>query len=591
MRLHLFGAFVSAVVGVFPLSAQAQTRVLTLSTANTYQTIAGWGTHIQATDTNTRNAYRDLGLNIMRMSMPKEVLTANYASDWITRVPLGTNLQDNIAKFNFNVTPVAQYAATAQWLAANVREPSRFKLIADSWSPPHWMKGPTGATQQWVGNPSFDSPSFATPWLSNTYNHWYTPNNHFLSYTGDSIGGRVRTEDATNLAEYGRFFAAYVKGFEQRYNVPIDNISLQNESGFENPFDSATMLAGPFNGSTYPYDAAQYARCLKSVRDAFAQQGVTTKIRGPHYANLQQNPGNPWGLLHQQNMIDAVKNDADPTLKNAMWSYTSNYYNDTSIGSVQNTAAYWHGRNAVPAAWAGWTNAPGIRNDGKENWFVETGDGSGNWLDGTNFPGTGAITVALKMHNALVHADASAYLYWSFVDGATAVTEHGLLASNQTANPMSSKKYNAFGQFSKFVRPGAQRIAATFTGGATSILGANTYDSLSGLSASAYHHDADNFLTIVLLNLTTSSQTVQFNIPAGLSVAFMTQTRTSATENFLSLTAINTSTGSATITIPSYSVVTLQGRTYTVIPEPAALTAGLGSTLLLRRRRQTASSK
>ena len=56
------------------------------------------------------------------------------------------------------------------------------------------MKGPTGVKQQWIGNPSSDSPAFATPWLSNTYNHWYTggpPGNpHYLGQSGDSIGGR-----------------------------------------------------------------------------------------------------------------------------------------------------------------------------------------------------------------------------------------------------------------------------------------------------------------------------------------------------------------------------------------------------------------
>jgi hypothetical protein len=269
---------------------------LALNPSVKHQVIEGWGAHLGgSTDTATRNAYRDLGMNILRMDMPKDVLTAS-STDWATRVPLGTDLNANIAKFNFSASSVTGQAATAQWLAVNV---PNFKLIGDAWTPPNWMKGPTGKTSQWVGNPSTDSPSFPTPWLSNTYNHWYNGpgGSHFLSQTGDSIGGRVRTEDANNLAEYGRYFAAWVKGFENQYGLKFSNISLQNESGFENPFDSCTMTVGPQKSDgTYPTDYNQYARCLAAVRDAFAQQGVTTPHPRPTLRQPARQPGQPVGV-------------------------------------------------------------------------------------------------------------------------------------------------------------------------------------------------------------------------------------------------------------------------------------------------------
>lgn len=574
----------AAVVGVGAQVVWAQ-HTVTLNPSVKFQTVEGWGTFLGQTDTATRTAYRDLGMNIMRMNIDKSTLTAS-STDWRTRVPLGTDLATNVAKFNMNVSGVASFGSTAQWLNANSLEPSRFKLIADAWSPPHWMKGPTGASAQWIGNPSFDSPSRPTPWLSNEYNHWYNApgGGHFLNYTGDSIGGRLRTEDATNLAEYGRYFAGYVKAFENRYGVRIDNVSLQNESGFENPFDSMTFLSTATGG----YDANQFAAALKSVRTAFTQQGITTKIRGPHYANLNSNPLNPWGLLHQMNMINGVRNDADPTLKDFLWAYTSNFYNDTSEGSVKNTAAYWKGIAGVPGPWANWAPAgPGIGADGKQNWFVETGDGPATWLAGANnTPGNGAISVALKMHNALVHGNASAYLYWSFVDGAGTPTEHGLLGEGQQSNPMASKKYAAFKQFSRYIRPGARRISATFGNGLTSVGGASEYDTLNAVDVSAYFHDEDRTLTIVLLNMETTSQSVTLNIPAELGVAQMDVFRSSGTENFASLADIFPLSGPQTITLPAYSVVTLTGRAYSVIPEPATMVGLVVPVLFLGRTRR-----
>src|SRR5947209_8740534 len=154
---------------------------LTLDPNVRHQTIEGWGSFLGATDTTTRQAFRDLGANVMRMNLPKEVLVAS-PTDSATPVALGSDLQANINRMNFGLQSVQDFASTAQWLSQNSLEPGRFKLIGDVWSPPHWMKGPvldpsTGkpTTSQWVGNPSSDSPSFATPWLSNQYNHWVAP--------------------------------------------------------------------------------------------------------------------------------------------------------------------------------------------------------------------------------------------------------------------------------------------------------------------------------------------------------------------------------------------------------------------------------
>jgi O-glycosyl hydrolase len=610
-----WSSLVVALVVALAAAAPAPAADVTLDANARHQQIEGWGTFMQGSNPQTLAAYRDLGLNIMRMSMPKEVLV-DPSGDHRVRVPLGTNLNDNVAKMRFNTSATSGFGSTAQWLKQNTLEPDRFKLIADAWSPPHWMKGPTGDSSPWVGNPVnalvqdytnnnllttiTNSPSFPTPWLSNQYNGWKdymnipanpvnTPGNpHFIGYAGDSIGGRLRVEDATNLAEYGRYMAAWVTGFERQYGVEIDNISLQNESTFENPFDSMTFRKNAAGQD----DFTQYATALKSVKDAFAAQGVDTKIRGPHMANLLATPDNPWGLWSQGQMILGVKNHADPTLIDALSAYTSNYYMGVDENAVRMTAAYWHGTDEVPLpagqAWANWTGwRDGVANDGKSNWYVETGDGNGAWRNGANgTPGNGAITVALKMYNAIVHSDASAYLYWQFTDGDAQPSTYNLLGESQVSDPSQSKKYNAFKHFSRFVRPGATRITATFdgTGGRASTGGASEYDTLHSLNVTAFVHDADRTATIVLLNLKASDELVNIAVPLGLDIDSFERYLTSDTADFAQLADLPVAgDGRISLLVPRYSLVTLFGAA--PVPEPAAVVGGAAVLLLLARRR------
>lgn len=587
--------------------AIAQPLVVTIDPGERHQTIEGWGTFLGETNAATRQAYKNLGMNIMRMSMPKEVLYAD-PNNLSIRVPLSDDIDANVALMDFDHSAVAGFGATAAWMRDNVPD---FKLIADSWSPPHWMKGPTGASSQWIGNPVnrwvrdytnnnqwtqiTNSPAFPTPWFSNQYNGWQdymnipaNPNNepgnpHFIGYSGDSIGGRLRTEDPTTLREFGQYMAAWVKGFESRYGVRIDNISLQNESTFENPFDSMTVIRDQ-HGNT---DFKQYAMLLKSAADAFEQHGLDTGIRGPHVAHLGATASNPFGQWWQMEMIQGVKEHADPDLIDKLTVYTSNYYMGVSETDVRMTAAYWKGKDKVSPgpgqSWASWLDPSGIEADGKPNWYVETGDGSSQWLDGPNQPGTGAITVALKMHNALVHSDAAAYLYWQFVDGSgNEPGVYGLVGPSQVTNPTANKKYDAFGHFSMFVRPGARRIDALFSNGQSSIRGNSEYDTLHSVNVSAYLHEEDATLTIVLLNLTPEDEEISIELPELLGIAAFTIYRTSGTENLVNLGTFAVDGGVVTFDLPGYSIVTLTGAI--PVPEPAALALLLPALLAIRRR-------
>ena len=375
-----------------------RTEQVTVDLAARNQTIEGWGTCMISfklsqtpyRDLAWRQAYRDLGLNILRVKINKEVLV-DASGDMGVPVPLGADLESNIAKMNFAGPKTERFGEMAAWLQQNALEPDRVKISGSVWSPPHWMKGPTGARQYHVSDRKTKRP---TPWLAD-------------GRSGDSIGGRL-IQTPENLEQFGRYLAAWVKGFERHYGVPIYAASLQNELSFENPFDSATYESGP-DGTRKQW--WQYASTLEAIKQVFAAQRIATKLIGPHMAHLGETPSDPWGLSDQMSFIEAVKAHPDPKLLGFLYAYNSNGYLGSSEKAVKMWAAYYRGKAAVPASWAAWTKAPGVAFDEKPIWVSEAGGAEGPWLTGPGGTvGDGAITVAQKMHNALVHANTSAYV-------------------------------------------------------------------------------------------------------------------------------------------------------------------------------------
>lgn len=524
-----------------------RTEEITVDVTVRHQTIEGWGTSMifwnrsrtPYQDRAWRHAYRDLGLNVLRVMINKEVLV-DPSGDMTIPVSLGPDLDANVAKMNFDNPKTKVYAEMAVWLRKNALEPERVKISGSVLSPPHWMKGPTGARQYHIRDPSVKK---LTPWLSD-------------GKRGDSIGGRL-LQTPENLAEFGRYLAAWLKGFEARYGVTIDVASIQNEVSFENPFDSATYANGP-KGEVEQW--WQYAAALEATKKAFALYEIPTKVMGPHMGHVGKTPSDPWGLWHQMNYIEAVKRHADSKLIDFLSHYNSNGYLDTDEDAVKMWAAYYRGSEAVPGDWAPWTKAPGVVRDGKPIWVSEAGGAEAAWLNGSwGSPGTGAITVAQKMHNALVHGNASAYLYWQMSDAHDQENEHTLLGKAQVANPTRSKKYSAFKHFSRYVRPGAVRVGATFANGTSTVGAKSEYDTYNGLNVSAYMHDADRTLTLVLVNMQGRNKRISVQLPKTLPLETFEVHLTSSEVSFERQPDLAISAGKLSSTVPGHAVLTFYG--------------------------------
>lgn len=519
---------------IFILSDLAQAQTITIDETIKYQTIEGWGTcssqELLATDPTAQKAYKDLGCNIYRVSFPPNVLIAPGGDLSGPEVDLGSDLDANIAKFDFEIgTWGMQYNDDiVQWLSENALEPERVKITGSLWSPPHWAKEATGASTESVCGDA----ETATPYIGCNGN--------------DAIGG---TWAADHFQYNARFIAALVQGFEQHAEVPLYSFSIQNEAGFENPFSSCTLFQrADENGKTVT-DYTQYAKALKAVKDEFALHSeIDTKIMGPHNANILSEPSNPWGMNWQMEAIQAVKDHSDPELIDFLKIYTHNY----GAGAAKRAEmfkGYWDGSDAVSEeTWADWAFAPGIADDGKQTWNSEFGGHGTDW--------NGALDLALDMQTQLAYGHESAMIYWTFAN--ETVDMHSLLGSDQLSDPEQSKKYSAFKHFSRYIRPGAKRVKATFEDGNMTFEGNSALDTENALNVSAYVHETDGTITIVLVNMKDKSyDNVVINLPSSFSDTTYQIIQTDADKSFEVMGSVTPESDQITISVSPSSVVTI----------------------------------
>jgi glucuronoarabinoxylan endo-1,4-beta-xylanase len=125
---------------------------------------------------------------------------------------------------------------------------------------------------------------------------------------------------------------------------------------------------------------------------------------------------------------------------------------------------------------------------GKELWMTEVYTESNN--DADLWPM--ALDVATNIHNAMVEAEFNVYTWWYIRRSYGMIKENGQI----------SKRGYCMSQFTKFIRPGANRVDAT-------------KNPTTGVNISAYKSKNNDSLIIVAVNTTTSSKSVNFTIAGG----------------------------------------------------------------------------
>jgi glucuronoarabinoxylan endo-1,4-beta-xylanase len=328
---------------------------------------------------------------------------------------------------------------------------------------------------------------------------------------------------ALDPTKYNQFSNWLIDGIELYDNEGIDlyAISPQNEPFFVHSFNSCW-----YKQEWYP---EMLINAIPAVKSAYPN----VKIFGSEGMLEMEAADNNWPWFYHKQILD----------------------NTQARNNVDILAVHGYSDGVAPTSGSTlghlWSNHKTIFADpmGKRQWMTETSGYVDTWNDGADKPG--AFSLALDILSGLNNGNMSAWVWWQGSEnpGSTGgIGEFALM--NGT---VKGKKYYVSKQFYRFIRPGAVRVSASSTN--------------SNVFVSAYQHTAQGTHTVLLVNTSTSSQTVTVggaNMPSTYTIF-----RSSATDNCAN---VGTYTAGANLTLPARSIVTLQaGGT------PLATTGGSGA--------------
>jgi O-glycosyl hydrolase len=292
-----------------------------------------------------------------------------------------------------------------------------------------------------------------------------------------------------------------------------------------------------------------YANYLVQYAKDYAADGINLTYVGPeNEANLAPSGYDGMTLTPDQtaSFIDVL----GPTLASSGlparvqccategWNYAQQYAAAIEADPVADSYVpvfSSHGYTQAPASpLTGWTKPAW-----ETEWSTfETWDPA--WDDGTDASG---LTWAQHLYTGLTSASLSAFLYWW---GSTTPSSNGdnegLIQISGSSISASARLW-AFANYSRFIRPGAVRVAAT--------------SSNSALDLTAFKN-SDGSVAVVALNTGSSADPVTFSL-AGTGTAngaTVTPYLTDSASDTAAQPAIGVSGGAFTATLPARSLVT-----------------------------------
>jgi MYXO-CTERM domain-containing protein len=574
-----FGALAAALC--LAASASAQTITIDTSNAAREQTIDGFGTCLAGTDGQSawfqQLYFDDLRASLLRFDLVPRFRSPysdfTYNSPWFHNNPalpgpegnnvrtytgasdytkdfagrkaqiavMGPDIDKNIEYYDFADDVPKTAGVLAQIGDGKKAELGDFKLFGALWSPAPWLKLSSGKT---ISGQSGIFPVNGTPWPFIWAGNFSggkldTSGTPRAEFDDSAVGGSGPT---SALTQFARGLAAYLRGFQNTYGVKLYAVSIQNELNFETFYNSCSYRL-----------SSEYIAALKAARAELDKYDDLKPIRimgpedllgGDGYGMWQYGGG---GDITHKNLQYLEQIAADPEAAAAIDFFCIHGYAADGVSAAGGTPQQWQwwvdGWTASPAAGLPST-AKGFRSYGKKSWMTETSGESTEWLaPASGFPGSGGFSIALKIHQALTTGRQSAWVYWQLSDGKDVANE---TLTDQTQRE-SSPKYVAAKHFFRFIRPGAVRAKAE-VGGA------------EGLLASAYVHDGDGTLTVVLVNATPSLVAATLAVPAQPAGIDSFDLHTSSKDSTFVASTASVSGGTLSVEAPGYGVVTLVGQ-------------------------------
>jgi len=335
---------------------------------------------------------------------------------------------------------------------------------------------------------------------------------------------------------------------------------------------SATCSSGDWR-QAYANYLVQYAKDYAAAGDPLTYIGPENEANlSTSYDSMQMSPS------QTANFLDVL----GPTLASSGlstqmeccategWDYAQQYASaiESDPTALAGTAAFTsHGYTEAPATpLSGWSKPAW-----ETEWSTfETWDPA--WDDGTDASG---MSWAQNIYQGLTGANLNAFLYWW---GSTTPSENGdnegLIEINGSTVTASARLW-AFANYSRYIHPGAVRIAAT--------------SSNSAVDISAFKN-TDGTVAIVALNTGTGADPITYSLsgtgtPNGATV---TPYLTNSASDVAAQTATSVSGGTFSASIPARSLVTYvagtagtTGNTVTVT-NPGNQTGAVGTAASLQ---------
>ncbi len=379
--------------------------------------------------------------------------------------------------------------------------PKEIKVMTSIWTPPHWMK--EGAVM----------------------------GTHFNSY-----GGRLPDSDSSRT-QYARYIVAAVKALEEFYGFPLYALSLQNELAWSHAEATSTTscqyLSTQDNGNP-GYNT--YVAMLKRLKQEMVSTGKDEfLLMGPEHGTIGMN--DYWTTWQQMKHVKDIYSDPEALSILGIWAHHQYGLNPTpNADGRKYNRAVWDGLNDPVQPALRWK---GYKEFNKPVWMTEVGKADHSW--------GGAMTLANMIQDGIVAGNLSAYLEWVFCSG----DANDIHSIAKNSGDFHTHKTYAFKHFSKFIRPGAVRIGAG-------------PDDPNGVTVSAFLHEQNRTVTVVLINNGSSAQNVTVSVPAWLNIPAFSGFQSTSEKQWDQFTSLQTG-GVVTVDLPPSSITTL----YSTFPTSA----------------------
>ncbi|RKL66991.1 hypothetical protein CR203_14050 [Salipaludibacillus neizhouensis] len=370
---------------------------------------------------------------------------------------------------------------------------------------------------------------------------WMTKNGH--GQPDPSVGSTNLKEES--IDDFAIFLADVLEHFEQE-ELPFQYISPINEPTWD--WNYANQEANRYN-------IEDMKKVIISLHEELKERDLDTEIDSPEAVEYTS-------LLDDEMYAEFTGNDSHYSSGNANGDYPGKYreyikefLGDSEIkemiGNKISAHAYWSDH------YSGEDRLIPLRESVRENlnqydpdakiWMSEyciLGD-NGHERD---LSMETALDVARLIHFDMVETQASAWQWWlafSPYDYKDGLIYTDYLEPGDEENIIESKLLWALGNYSRFVRPGAERVE---------LQGANDKDDLMG---SAYYKEDDDQLSVVLVNYSEETKPVKINVDELPVKKQAIQFKPYVTSEDYDLEQKNLFPAHKTFNVPPKSVVTL----------------------------------